>query len=111
MTRWLPWVAAVVALWLVAGRGWALAIAAAVIVALWRLRADTPKERRRRRWTLVERRIVLRRDGYRCRWCGSPDDLELDHIVPFSKGGPCHIDNLQTLCRSCNARKGAKEIT
>jgi 5-methylcytosine-specific restriction endonuclease McrA len=29
-----------------------------------------------------------------------------DHIVPVSKGGPDHVDNLQTMCRPCNGRKG-----
>ncbi len=98
-----------VTVWLLAGRGFAVAVAVAVMVAVWRLRGDTPAERRRRRLTSMERRIVLHRDGYRCRWCGSPYDLELDHIVPFSKGGACDLSNLQTLCSTCNKRKGAKE--
>jgi hypothetical protein len=33
--------------------------------------------------------------------------LELDHIVPFIQGGKFEEDNLQPLCNSCNARKGA----
>lgn len=34
--------------------------------------------------------------------------LELDHIHPYSLGGKFEVSNLQTLCNSCNARKGAK---
>jgi 5-methylcytosine-specific restriction endonuclease McrA len=34
--------------------------------------------------------------------------LELDHIVPYSRGGPFTVDNLQALCTGCNLRKGAK---
>lgn len=41
-----------------------------------------------------------------CVWCGATDNLTLDHIVPLSKGGDNRIDNLQILCRSCNAKKG-----
>jgi hypothetical protein len=107
--KWGPAAAGLGVVWLLAGRGWALAMLVAVLAALWLSRGDTRTERRRRPWTRVERRIALRRDGYRCRACGSPDDLELDHIVPFSRGGPCHLSNVQILCSDCNKRKGARE--
>lgn len=48
------------------------------------------------------------RDGWVCLHCGSPDDLTLDHVIPWSVGGSDETNNLQTLCRSCNARKGAR---
>jgi hypothetical protein len=32
----------------------------------------------------------------------------LDHVVPLSKGGKDEIDNVLLVCRSCNARKGAR---
>lgn len=51
---------------------------------------------------------VYRRDGYRCLHCGATDRLSLDHIWPYSKGGTDDIENLQTLCRPCNSRKGAR---
>lgn len=49
---------------------------------------------------------VYARDGFRCLHCGTTEDLSLDHIYPFSLGGPDTEENLQTLCRSCNSRKG-----
>lgn len=52
------------------------------------------------------RLAVYKRDGYVCLRCSSNDDLTLDHIVPLSKGGSNTVENLQTLCRSCNASKG-----
>lgn len=48
---------------------------------------------------------VYKRDGNRCRKCGSKYDLEVDHIYPISKGGKTSFDNLQTLCHRCNAEK------
>lgn len=54
------------------------------------------------------RRAVLTRDGHRCVTCGARDDLTLDHIHPYSLGGPDTEENLRTLCRPCNSRKGAR---
>jgi hypothetical protein len=34
--------------------------------------------------------------------------LELDHIIPASKNGRLELSNLQTLCNSCNCRKGVR---
>lgn len=50
---------------------------------------------------------VFRRDGYACLFCGSESNLSVDHVFPVSRGGGNEPDNLQTLCRNCNSRKGA----
>ena len=49
---------------------------------------------------------VFERDRYQCLMCGSRRDLTLDHIKHFSRGGPDTYDNLRTLCRTCNSRRG-----
>ena len=54
------------------------------------------------------RLAVYARDGHRCVECDAAEDLTLDHIIPWSKGGPDTEDNLRVLCRSCNSRKGAR---
>lgn len=53
-------------------------------------------------------RKVMERDAYRCVSCGTHMDLSCDHIIPESKGGATTMENLQTMCRRCNSRKGVK---
>ncbi len=62
----------------------------------------------RRRIPDPVRAAVLQRDGARCRRCRTAVNLEVDHIVPVSKGGKTEEPNLQTLCRGCNRRKWKK---
>lgn len=57
---------------------------------------------------LAKRYQVFKRDGFKCVCCGnnSKDSrLEIDHVVPVSKGGGSQIKNLQTLCFRCNRGK------
>lgn len=58
------------------------------------------------------RRKIIIRDNYTCQICGKrmPDlvGLQIDHIVPVSKGGRTVPSNLQVLCSVCNQRKSNK---
>ncbi|MGK5112809.1 HNH endonuclease [Geodermatophilus sp. CPCC 205506] len=60
------------------------------------------------------RSSIKARDNHTCRYClvslaAEPHLLlEVDHIIPVSKGGLSTPDNLQTLCWRCNRSKANK---
>lgn len=49
---------------------------------------------------------VWERDNFTCQACGARRLLTVDHIIAEVKGGTLELTNLQTLCGSCNSRKG-----
>ena len=49
---------------------------------------------------------VYLRDNGSCVLCGEDENIEFDHIIPFSKGGAHSIENLRVLCRKCNRSRG-----
>lgn len=51
------------------------------------------------------KQIVFTRDGGICQCCGSSENLEYDHIMPFSCGGDSSVSNIQLLCLKCNRSK------
>ena len=57
---------------------------------------------RRDRYQLIE-------DGYQmaaaCELCEGTKNLVIDHRIPLSQGGTNDLDNLRTLCASCNAKE------
>ena len=63
------------------------------------------------------REAIIRRDNWTCQMCGNsvfkePNLLlEVDHIIPLSKGGKTEPNNLQTLCWRCNRAKSDKIMT
>lgn len=54
---------------------------------------------------------VKERDQWRCLCCTETRPLEIDHIDPRYHGGANAMDNLQTLCRTCNQSRGTKGNT
>lgn len=44
--------------------------------------------------------------GHTCAYCGASGDLQVEHVVPISKGGEHHLGNIVPACQSCNFSKG-----
>lgn len=51
------------------------------------------------------KKLVYSRDGGICQCCGSAQNLEYDHIMPYSCGGSSDKSNIQLLCQPCNRSK------
>ena len=65
-------------------------------------------------WRDRAKRILLKRDGKRCRICWEKlreRDLEVDHKISKARGGGHELENLQLLCSNCNRAKGQKSTT
>lgn len=69
-----------------------------------------PGERRKEKPPVNEtlRWAVFKRDGYKCKHCGKESHLRADHVIPYSADGETTMENLQTLCHSCNSKKGTR---
>lgn len=81
------------------------------ILCMGETEADKQKSRsvERSKMTAKLRYQVLREDGFKCQICGrgvaDGETLEVDHIIPVSKGGRTVRENLRTLCHTCNQGK------
>ena len=62
-----------------------------------------------RRTVRFSRRNVFIRDGNTCQYCGGTfpsSELNLDHVIPRSKGGKTSWENIVCSCLTCNKMKG-----
>lgn len=67
--------------------------------------------RRPRPRVRLSKREILRRDGYRCQYCGREGgNLTVDHVVPRHRGGGYCWENLVAACPQCNRRKGGRTL-
>ncbi len=60
------------------------------------------------------REAVLKRDNFTCQYCGRKGEgveLEIDHIIPMTRGGKTDIRNLITACKECNRAKHNKLLS
>jgi hypothetical protein len=76
----------------------------------WQERRNKESASKKPKIPLSIRLKVFTRDGGKCLCCGAQDNLHCGHIVAHSKGGSIDLENLQTLCRSCNSKMGTKTI-
>jgi hypothetical protein len=57
------------------------------------------------------REYLLEKWDRTCAYCGKTDiPLEIEHIVPKSKGGSNRVSNLTLACTACNRKKGNKSL-
>lgn len=57
---------------------------------------------------LKHRKEVFERYGHKCVYCGSEQNLCIDHLVPIVLGGDHYIDNLVVACKKCNSGKAGR---
>jgi 5-methylcytosine-specific restriction endonuclease McrA len=53
------------------------------------------------------RKVIIKRDGYICRYCGAeltPETHTIDHVIPASENGNEDARNLVMCCSTCNKR-------
>jgi 5-methylcytosine-specific restriction endonuclease McrA len=57
------------------------------------------------------RKNILKRDGYRCQYCGTKSGpMTVDHVIPRTMGGKDTWENLVCACVKCNTRKGKRSL-
>ena len=45
-----------------------------------------------------------------CAYCGVDGDLQMEHVIPISKGGEHHLGNIVPACQRCNYSKHTREV-
>jgi hypothetical protein len=104
----------------VLGRPWlvTLLVVIALVKAVGTVRAVVHGRHPRdpvRRFSRADRRVVLDRAGHRCEHhslldgrCRATEQLQADHVHPYSQGGVTAVENAQALCRRHNKQKSAR---
>lgn len=70
--------------------------------------------RRRQPTVRLTRRNVMLRDAFQCQYCAKRSPavgLDIDHVLPRSRGGGDTWTNLVTACQPCNRKKGRRTPT
>lgn len=66
------------------------------------------------RLTLLEWKEILEKFNHKCAYCGEPPEegtwLELEHLIPLTRGGLHRKHNVVPACGACNKQKGAKTL-
>jgi 5-methylcytosine-specific restriction endonuclease McrA len=73
------------------------------LAVIWQIEG-TPGRLPPDQWDVL-RRLVLKRDGYKCRICAADNaTLDVHHIIPVVNHGPNWLTNLITLRRACHEK-------
>lgn len=56
------------------------------------------------------RKMIKDKWGNQCAYCGSTEELTIDHVVPRTKGGSHLVHNVVCCCNECNRSKGKSEV-
>jgi len=56
------------------------------------------------------RAYLLNKWEGKCAYCGKEGSLEIEHLVPRSRGGSNRVSNLVVACRACNTKKGTQTL-
>lgn len=81
------------------------------IIRIPRVIILTAYDRVPRRTVKFSRLNVLLRDNHTCQYCAEKlprAKLNLDHVIPRSRGGTTTWENIVTSCHECNRRKGGR---
>jgi len=57
------------------------------------------------------KKVLFNRDNWECQYCGDPltwANIEIEHVMPSSRGGQTTWKNCVASCHSCNKKKGCK---
>jgi 5-methylcytosine-specific restriction endonuclease McrA len=89
-------------------RHWRAANSRSLAVTRHRRRAIIYGTARHARLSVAEWHNILKRYGHRCAYCRRKARLEIDHVVPVSRGGRHTAKNVVPCCRSCNSSKSSR---
>lgn len=56
------------------------------------------------------RKMIKDKWNNECAYCGSKENLTIDHVVPRSKGGTDIVTNVVCSCKECNNDKGRTDV-
>ena len=56
------------------------------------------------------RKNVIIRDRHTCQYCNAKENLSIDHVIPYAKGGTSTWHNCVAACAKCNHLKGSRSL-
>lgn len=56
------------------------------------------------------RKMIKDKWDNKCAYCGSEENLTLDHVKPRSQGGSHYANNVVCCCQRCNASKSKTDV-